>query len=97
MMAAATERREDYLFLHGTVLETISSLDNMLDPSQIDSVVLRLDFFLVHLFNQQSTLLTDTTTTYSLLIIQYNKLHFHEIISKLEQTKEDISLIKCAE
>ena len=40
-MATAT-RREDYLFLHKAVVETIYNLDNMLDPSQIDGLVLRL-------------------------------------------------------
>lgn len=29
---------EDFLFLHRTVLETMSGLDNMLDPSQIDQI-----------------------------------------------------------
>ena len=40
-MATAT-RREDYLFLHRAVVETIYNLDNMLDPSQIDGLVLTL-------------------------------------------------------
>ena len=43
-MADASARREDYLFLHRTVLKSISILDNMLDPSQIDGVVVRLDW-----------------------------------------------------
>ena len=50
-MAAATGRREDFLFLHRTMLETISALDNMLDPSQIDGVVLRLDCVKRYLVN----------------------------------------------
>ena len=50
-MAAASGRREDFVFLHRTVLETISALDNMLDPSQIDGVVLRLDCVKRYLVN----------------------------------------------
>ena len=49
--AAATERREQYLYLHITVIETISRLDNMLDPSQIDGVLLRLDCIKRYLVN----------------------------------------------
>ena len=47
------------VFLHKTVLETICTLDNMFDPSQIDGVVLRLDCIKRYLVNISDDLQTD--------------------------------------
>ena len=89
-MAAATERR-DYLFLHRTVLETISSLDNMLDPSQIDSVVLRLDCVKRYLVNISDDSQTDAIITNLEQVIeslqeerqQYENVQGHPMAAKL--------------
>ena len=62
-MAAVTDRREHYLFLYRTVVETISSLDNMLDPSQIDGIVLRLDCIKRYLVNIGDDSQTDAIIT----------------------------------
>ena len=61
--AAATERREQYLYLHRTVIEIIPRLDNMLDPSQIDGVLLRLDCIKRYLVNIIDDAQTDSITT----------------------------------
>ena len=68
-MAAASGRREDFLFLHRTVLETISALDKMLDPSQIDGVVLRLDCVKRYLVN-----ISDDSQTTDAIISQLQQV-----------------------
>ena len=58
-----SQRREDYLFLYRSVLEIISSLYNMRDPSQIDGAVLRLDCIKRYLVNIGDNSETDAIIT----------------------------------
>lgn len=95
-MAAASGRREEFLFLHRTVLETISGLDNMLDPSQIDGVVLRLDCAKRYLVNISDDSQTDGIISQLQQVIdsleeerhQYENREGHPMAAKLiKQTR----------
>ena len=99
-MVAASGRQEDFLFLHRTVLETISALDNMLDPSQIDGAVLRLDCVKRYLVNISDDSQTDAIISQLQQVIdrleeerhQYENGEGHPMAAKLsKQTREQSS------
>ena len=90
-MAATTERREQYLYLHRTVVENISRLDSLLDPSQIDGVLLRLDCIKRYLVNINDDAQTDSIITQLNQVIgslqeernQHENVEAHPLAAKL--------------